>query len=353
MALPNTNISTTLVGQTLGSGSRDVGTLCTHPNINKWSRWKPVRANKVDGITLSDIASVRGGLQFIEFDTPVELLSFYRNNLSYSFDYLSPRGGNNNPSEPYRLGDFRNYDHEAFRWYILGGKREMYFTSDPVAQLFLQTEGVNPDYNLNWASVSMLDHYYGAMFVRAGASTVYMDLSDTPFSNTSVSAYIADVPILGLTDGTYEVYSFIYRNEPGSPPQVKYIPIDGGYMGTATLRASRLELDGGGTIQTDTPIYYRVDWNIEFENLDTSSVIINNVEVAARYINSAPWSPLNTGEVSENLGNIQVNSLQTVLRSGTFRNCLQNLAANGGTAYLQVNNSSDASLRRTFVLTGP
>lgn len=35
MALPNSNISTTLVGNTLGSSSRDIGTLCTHPNINK------------------------------------------------------------------------------------------------------------------------------------------------------------------------------------------------------------------------------------------------------------------------------------------------------------------------------
>ncbi len=352
MPLPNTNISVAMVKAELGAATNDVGQLCIHPNINKWSKWKPVRHTKVTPLTEEDLQSVRGGLQFQEFDTPAELLSFYRNNAGYSFVYLRPRGGDNTPYEPYRLADFKNYDHSAFRWYILGGKRDIYFTSDPVAQVFLQTEGVNPDYNLNWASVSMLDHFYGAMFVRSGTDTIYMDLSDIPFSNSSVSAYIADVPIQGLTDGTYEVYSFIYRNEPGSPPQVKYIPIDGGYMGTSTLRASRLDIDGGGTVSMDVP-YYRVDWNIEFENLDTSSVIINNVVVAARYINSAPWSDLVAGEVSVNLGNIQVNSLQTVLQNGTFNNCLQNLAANGGAAYLQVNNSSDAALRRTFVLTGP
>ena len=352
MALPNSNISTTLVGTTLGSGSRDVGTLCTHPNINKWSRWKPIRMNKQIGITIDDIQNSRGGLDFIEFNTLVDLLNFYRGNEGYSFVYLKPRGDAYN--EFYRIGDFRNYDHTAFRWYILGGKRDIYFTSDPVAQIFLQSEGVNPDYNLNWASVSMLDHYYGAFFVPSGSSAnIYVGLSDIPFSNTSVSSYMADVPILGLTDGTYQVYSFIYRKIAGSPPVIKYIPIEGGYMGEATLRASRLTLDGGGTIQTDVSPYYKVNWNIEFENLDTSSVMVNNVEVAARYINSAPWSPLNTGEVSQNLGNIQVNSLQTVLRNGTFDYCLQNLSSNGGAAYLQVNNSSDASLRKTFVLTGP
>lgn len=352
MALPNTNISVAMVKAELGAATNDVGRLCIHPNINKWSKWKPVRYDKPTPITETELATTRGGLLIQEFDTPSELLDFYRNNPNYTFEYLKPRGDSVTPFEHFRLTDFSNYDHSAFRWYILGGKRDIYFTSDSVAQIFLQTEGINPDYNLNWASVSMLDHFYGAMFVRSGTDTIYMDLSDIPFSNSSVSAYMADVPILGLTDGTYEVYSFIYRNEAGSPPQVKYIPIDGGYMGTSTLRASRLDIDGGGTVSTDVP-YYRVDWNIEFENLDTSSVIINNVVVAARYINSAPWSNLVAGEVSVNLGNIQVNSLQTVLRSGTFNNCLQNLATNGGVAYLQVDNSSDAALRRTFALIGP
>ena len=51
MALGTTNISTTLVGTTLGTSSRDVGTLCTHPNINPLSKYKPVRSigmNQID-----------------------------------------------------------------------------------------------------------------------------------------------------------------------------------------------------------------------------------------------------------------------------------------------------------------
>ena len=353
MALPTTGISTSLVKTALGAGSNDVGTLCTHPNVNKWSRWKPVRHPKVVGLTEVDLQSVRGGLQFEEFDTPAELLSFYRNDVGYSFTYLRPRGGNNSPSEPYRLGDFRNYDHSAFRWYIVGGKRDIYFSSDPVAQLFLQTEGVNINLNLSWSTVDMLDHYYGALIVpKSSTSNISIGLSDVPFSNTSVSSYIGDVPIQGLTDGTYEVYSFIYRKIAGSPPVIKYIPIESGYMGEATLRASRLDIDGGGTVSTDVP-YYQVDWNIEFENYDNSDVMVNNVVVSVRYRYSTPWSALQPGEVSINLGNIQVNALQTVTRTGVFNNCLQDIVSKGNGAYLQVNNSSDAALRRTFEITGP
>lgn len=349
MALPNTGISVSMVKSAIGASTNDVGSLCSHPNINKWSRWKPIRRNKLDGITLSDIATVRGGLQFVEFDTLAALVTYYRNNPSYSFEYLKPRGGAQN--EFYRLGDFRNYDHTAFRWYIVGGKREIYFSSDPVAQLFLQTEGININYNLGWESVSMNDHYYGAMIVPQGTTgNIQVGLSTIPFSNTSVNAYIGDVPILGLTDGTYEVYSFIYRNIPGSPPTPKYIPIDGGYMGTAQVRSSRLNMTGGGTIKSQAP-GYTVNWNLLYENVDTSSETVNGVVVAARYINSAPWSPLVAGEVSESLGNISVPSLQTVSRSGTFMNCLINLPSNGNAAYLQVDNTSDASLRRTISLT--
>lgn len=38
MALSNSNITVSMVKSAIGSGSNDVGTLCTHQNINKWSR---------------------------------------------------------------------------------------------------------------------------------------------------------------------------------------------------------------------------------------------------------------------------------------------------------------------------
>ncbi len=105
MALPNTNISTSLVGDTLGSGIRDVGTLCTHPNINKWSKWKPIRRNKVSGITYADLQAVNYGLVVPTSSTTPEVA------ITKEYYYNKPRGGLFN--EWYRLGDFRNYNHNA------------------------------------------------------------------------------------------------------------------------------------------------------------------------------------------------------------------------------------------------
>lgn len=114
MALPNDKISTTLVGQTLGSGSRDVGTLCTHPNINKWSRWKPVRHNSITPITEAQLQSTNYGLMAQEAPSIVTHV-FGTTPAPSMYDplqwvYLKPTGGL--PS-PYRLGDFRNYNNQA------------------------------------------------------------------------------------------------------------------------------------------------------------------------------------------------------------------------------------------------
>lgn len=93
--LPNTGISTSLVRSTIGAATNDVGSLCTHPNINKWSKWKPVRSNKVTGLTVTDIENLSSGLSRLDM---------------YEVVYLKPTGG---ASSPYRLGDFRNYNHAA------------------------------------------------------------------------------------------------------------------------------------------------------------------------------------------------------------------------------------------------
>ena len=112
MALGTTNISTTLVAQTLGVGSNDVGTLCQHANINKWSKWKPVCINKTNGITVADLASVNYGISFPIFRSLENLFLAYHDGVGGGADwfYAKPTGSSN---APFRLGDFRNYKHDA------------------------------------------------------------------------------------------------------------------------------------------------------------------------------------------------------------------------------------------------
>lgn len=94
MALPNTGITTNLVKVEIGSSSNNVGQLCTHSNINPWSTYKPIN---VPSVVLND--ATRGYVSGFKISERV-------------LYYDKPTGG---AMSPYRLGDFRGYNHVARR----------------------------------------------------------------------------------------------------------------------------------------------------------------------------------------------------------------------------------------------
>jgi hypothetical protein len=108
MALPNSNISVAMVKTELGAATNDVGQLCIHPNINMWSKWKPVRYNSVTPISIQTLEMLECGLYPNGTNTPSEP-SF--SVTSPHFTYRKPRGKDYN--EPYRLSDFTNYNKNA------------------------------------------------------------------------------------------------------------------------------------------------------------------------------------------------------------------------------------------------
>ena len=92
MALPNTNISVAMVKTELGAATNDVGQLCIHPNVNEWSPYKPISSG---AITLNEA--------FREEVSGFLIIGRY---LSYN----KPTGG---AGSPYRLDDFRGYEHNS------------------------------------------------------------------------------------------------------------------------------------------------------------------------------------------------------------------------------------------------
>ena len=108
--LPTSNISTTLVANTLETSTRDVGSLCTNSNINKWSKYKPTRysslAPTMDQFWLADDGYCGFDISAARINNAMDIDGMTNN----TWEYLPPRGGEN---EPYRLGDFRGYAHDA------------------------------------------------------------------------------------------------------------------------------------------------------------------------------------------------------------------------------------------------
>ena len=124
MALPNTGITTNMVGTAIGSGSRDVGTLCNHPQVNKWSINKPMLNSPVSRDPLEP-----DSLKQFTFNHAYLANRVIRDEYHYWYlhyiraeDWSKPNSdtwsnaGKLYPELPaYRLGDFRGYDHSALR----------------------------------------------------------------------------------------------------------------------------------------------------------------------------------------------------------------------------------------------
>lgn len=113
MAALSTPINTTKVANTIQSSSRNVGVLCTASTINKWSKHKPIRYPKVDGLLENEWRGTTADiLQNIIYGLKVGTGGMNWKDLhNTNYDYVGrPTGGAN---APYRLGDFRGYDHDA------------------------------------------------------------------------------------------------------------------------------------------------------------------------------------------------------------------------------------------------
>lgn len=116
MALGTTNISTTLVRNTLGENNNNVFSLATSNLINMWSKYKPTRGVN-NGAAIASNTFWKGHDGRCGFDLPI-FQSNSGNAGVYSpttWGYLKPRGGSpgGNPDEPGRLGDFRGYEHSS------------------------------------------------------------------------------------------------------------------------------------------------------------------------------------------------------------------------------------------------
>lgn len=225
MALGTTNISVSLVNDEIGAGSSDVGTLCTHPNINKWSKWKPIRSNKVVGLTLTDLQNANFGLSIPYFSSLSLLMSAYYDLPGGGADwgYNRPRGLNYN--EPYRLGDFRNYEEDAVAPIMGGYTTTTVYTSGPASARVVRSSimiNMGSDYEIGYDDLSMSYQYFGialhngTSFVKtvinptAGASEVSFDASLTPalpqgnytpvpFLSSSASATTNIIGLHGVT----------------------------------------------------------------------------------------------------------------------------------------------------------
>ena len=167
-ALPNTNITTTLVGQTLGTSSRDVGTLFLHPNVNEWGFNCP-SINEQNAVW-GQPASIRAKL------SPSDPGYVYN-------PFLIPG---------YNLGYFRGYDHDWVVYLLEGVNHTSGFYEDNIIFKIL-IEPI-PKLISKPVPVPAIEHIFKIEFARnenqfnLGTATVISNnfIAKVPFSSFEI-----------------------------------------------------------------------------------------------------------------------------------------------------------------------
>jgi hypothetical protein len=188
-ALPSTGITTSMVASAIGAATNDVGRLCTHPNVNKWSKWKPVRFNSVSPITQAQLASVNFGI------TPPTPSNDYTTVMDTKWGYSRPTGG---LSSPYRLSDFRNYNKTAGAIAYVPETLHIdkSITTSREIALLMNISGTDFLIGLNDFIGDIGDYYYGAIIeeranryiitsdktLANGGSSFTLDFTQSPFN---------------------------------------------------------------------------------------------------------------------------------------------------------------------------
>ena len=214
MALGTTNISTDLVLSTLlgishGGFGADVGTLCTHPAINKWSKWKPVKLPQIDGVDETQLKAINYGLTFPRTNV-------FNVIATQKWTYDKPTGG---AASPYRLGDFRQYHHGAVRLVGCPAVTEINIFENPNDTLTFQfPTAVTGQLQMSDFTGILANQYLGIVIVTSGGAT-YIITSPTTASagGNQITLDLTAAPFNGVTIGDTFTFYYILSNIQVSP----------------------------------------------------------------------------------------------------------------------------------------
>lgn len=153
-----------MVRNALSYPSTDLGTLCSCDKINMWSKYKPVRYNFTT-IRPSNWWKAQDGncgIYYPSFNNYLGVKNVWDDNLN-GWVYQKPTGG---ASQPFRLGDFAGYAHEA---------------RNPIGGFFVSPDEVQPGGFL--ASYAQISIYSGSSYQTSlwqkTFGTVYVDANST------------------------------------------------------------------------------------------------------------------------------------------------------------------------------
>ena len=305
MALGTTNITTTLVGTTIGSASRDVGTLCSSPLINKWSKYKPVVYPVISTTGISDRwKGVLGncGLIIQEYLNLDPLVSSIDNGAVWVYD--KPTGGS---SSPYRIGDFRGYEHSANRPYndvVIPSTVYNAFTNSQIGvSIMIPSDASNTELRLS--DLDAIKNCYLGLYITNGSYSQWMTAS----INIANGGNSVLMPIYGIPTGTYYAYPFlcsISKEINGDGAGAIFYPFDSIYKKTIVIKNNPVTVSVTAMWRDLDPNTDIVDYTVTINNESGDTLNLLNCTTKLKFSSSSYESLLISGESQTDHGTIQV-----------------------------------------------
>ena len=332
MALPNSNISVAMVKSELGAATNNVGQLCIHPNVNKWSKWKPVRHSSVTPLTEAELKSASSGMD-IPFVIAhpssgyVSIMDYYRNNPNLKWIYNKPRGG---LAEPRRLSDFSNYEKAAEIFYD-------FIVPDRIVNNTLRVDFNSykvPNW-LDWDFLNLEDYHFGVLVVRKNQTAPFF------FKFADFNLMGGDNKInLSLTpppsDGTiYDVFAFIGMpsEDLEDPDNINFYMLEDGHKEVVFVKVLTVSMNNE-----------YMGWGVEYglhitNNSSTAPEVLTQVELVFRYADNGiddELEPLEPFETILQLGTLTIPPLGSLsISDQTQQGILPELPQRGGYIYFR------------------
>jgi len=206
MALPDKGVSIEMIANELNADSTNLGVLALHPNVNKWSRWKPVPFWKIDELTEMEIKGLNFGL------VPPVPSTDYRSIVNQKWTYNRPNG---NEYEPFRLPDFHNYEKTATPIAKVMESIELNTSniSDRDIALMMNITGSNYIIGINDFVGEIGDYYYGVVFESGiSGNTVHAKSATLPLSEggSNFKILMDEAPFSTLQTNPIKLYHLLF-----------------------------------------------------------------------------------------------------------------------------------------------
>lgn len=335
---PSPKISQTYVCFAFGYLRARLSTLCRHPDINMWAKYKPVQHTFNENRPSNWWKGMAGdcSLEIPRYNSLEALIENVRKGITVT--YKRPDGG----STPFRLLDFAGYDSSAKPPVQSGDLDSVYYTSTGI-RIFPMTTVPKE----GWLSVDDLygglvedGVYFAAAIVRPGAASgSYLTTSTRVTASGSVGELI--LPLNGYTAGTYEIYQFICPNPKTSltSPGITntFIPIGDVWMKEITVMTSAVRC----TVQ--------LIWNngsisgeVVFVNETNTARIVLSGTLQIRYADKKAGDPLESGEGIVTIEQFNLAANATVRKPVSASGLLPDIRTRGGIALYNERNGVSA-----------